>query len=215
MRKILILLLILIPITIYGQADYSQKPDLGILEFKTKTNKEKVVLYNQDKSEWIHFSFDYEENMSKNRNVSIEEIKKTFSWDKSFYPYFFKMDYSLLMFKCTGVDNDYYRVIVNSNTGLEKFVKKDPSWVLKDWPTHIKSSVVTIDFDYHINPVKLSCDESSATQKIEDILDPIVQPIEVRGDWVRIKYTEGDASKYGWIKWKKKNKIIVTFSYLI
>jgi hypothetical protein len=215
MKPILTIIILIISVKVTGQDKPLIGKELGILEAKVETYKEKVLLYNQDGSIWMQFDFDYENKLKDKSSYTYDDIKKLYKWNNDFEPYAFKIDYSLLMFICTGIDGDKYKVIVNSETGLEKYIKKENLWILRNWQDHMINSVVSIDFDIKNNPVRLKPEEEATMQKVGEDIDPVIDPIEIKGDWLKIMYWENEREMNGWIKWKVGNQIIVTLYYLI
>jgi len=215
MRQILVIIILVLTGNIYSQDRPLMGNELGILEMQLLSGKENIVIYNQDGSIWMKFDYDFENKLQNKENYTFEDIKKLYKWNDEFNPYAFHIEYSLLMFKCTGEDKDKFKVVVNERTGLEKYIRKDKFWILRDWQDHLIHSVASIDFDIKTNPIKTSPDDEKEHVKVGADIDPVIQPIEIIGDWLKIKYWENDIEKAGWIKWKINNQIIVTLYYLI
>lgn len=215
MKHILIILTLIFSTGLYGQERPLIGEELGVLEAKIETFKENIVIYNQDGSIWMQFDFDYENKLENKNRYTLDDIKKLYNWNNDFNPYKFRIDYSLLMFICTGVEGDKYKVIVNKSTGLEKYIKKENIWILRNWQDHVLHSVVSIDFDKNMNPLKNKPTIDSDTIELGENIDPVIEPIEIKEDWLKIKYWDNDIEKTGWIVWKSDNKIIVTLYYLI
>jgi hypothetical protein len=119
------------------------------------------------------------------------------------------------MFICTGIEGEKNKVIVNKETGLEKYIKKENYWVLRNWQDHLIHSVASIDFDKEKNAVRLKPTEETAILKMSMNIDPVIEPIEIKDDWLKIRYWENEREMTGWIRWKIDNQIIVTLFYLI
>lgn len=215
MKQTLIILTLIISTGLYGQDRPLIGDELGVLEAKIETYKENIVIYNQDGSIWMQFDFDYENKLENKNRYTFDDVKKLYYWNNDFNPYAFHIDYSLLMFICTGIEGDRYKVIVNKKTGLEKFIKKENFWILRNWQDHIVHSVVSIDFDKEKNAVRLKPTEETSILKMSVDIDPVIEPIEIKGDWLKIRYWENDREMTGWIRWKIDNQIIVTLFYLI
>lgn len=215
MKQILTIFILTISAGVFGQDRPLIGRELGILEAKIETYKENIVIYNQDGSVWMQFDFNFENKLDDKNSYTFNDVKKLYDWNEGFKPYAFHIDYSLLMFICTGIEGDKYKVIVNRVTGLEKYVKKDNFWILRNWQDHLIHSVTSIDFDTKTNPVRLKPTEESTILELGVDIDPVIEPIEIRGDWLKIKYWENDNEKNGWIKWENENQIIVTLYYLI
>lgn len=215
MKHIIYIIALMLSIKAFGQDNITIGNELGVLEANIETYKEAIVIYNKDGSEWMKFDFNYEERMTDKHNYKEGDIKKLFHWNNEFDPYTFSFDYALAMFICIGIEGDRYKVIVNKKTGLEKYIKKDHFWILRNWQNHILKSVCSIDFDSKTNPLKNALKENSQSIPIKANIDPAISPLMIKGDWLKIKYTENDIDKTGWIKWRKGNKIIISLYYIL
>jgi len=215
MKQILIILTLMISTGLYGQESPLIGNELGVLEAKIETFKENIVIYNQDGSVWMQFDFDYVNKLKNKDSYTIDDIKKLYNWENDFNPYAFNIDYSLLMFICTGTEGDRYKVIVNKETELEKYINKENIWILRNWQDHILNSVASIDFDKNTNSIRNKPTLESEIIEFGENIDPVIEPIEMKGDWLKIKYWDNDIEKTGWIEWKTDNQIIVTLFYLI
>jgi hypothetical protein len=215
MKQIMILVSLIISVHAYGQNGPLIGNEVGILEAKIETYKENILIYNQDASIWMQFDFNFENKLDNKNSYTLEDIKKLYKWNSEFIPYAFHIDYSLLMFICTGIEGDKYKVIVNKETGLEKYIKKESFWILRNWQDHLIHSVASISFDKKTNPVRVKPIENSTIIKLDGEIDPVIDPVEIKGDWLKIKYWENGNEKNGWIKWKTGNQIIVTPFYII
>ena len=200
MKRLLIVLIQFLVLGLYSHDNFIIGKELGILEAQIETYNENIVIYNQDGSVWMQFDFNFENKLENKNQYSLEDVKKLYNWNKDFNPYAFHIDYSLLMFKCTSIEGNKYKVIVNKETGLEKYIVKEKFWVLRDLKDHIINSVVSIDFNSETNPIRQNPSEESSCLKINDEIDPAIDPIEIKDDWLRIKYWENETEKTGWIK---------------
>ncbi len=215
MNRTLILLFLTISTALFGQERHLIGKELGVLEAKIETYKENIVIYNQDGSVWMQFDFDYENKVKNKYNYTFDDIKKLYNWNNDFNPYVFNIDNTLLMFICTGIEEDRYKIVVNKETGLEKYIQKEDFWILRSWEDHIVHSVVSIDFDTKANPLRSKPTKDSEKIKLGENIDPVIVPIEIKDDWLKIKYWENDIEKTGWIIWNLNNQIIVNLYYLI
>lgn len=213
MKFLRIFLIFLLPVIAFSKDLRILENDCGILEVNVETYKERVVIINQDGTEWMNFGFDYENLVKDRLNYSMSDIKKLYHWNNDFHPYFTDFDNAEIMFRCVGVKDGYFRVIVNDSTGLEKLIKKTPQWTLHDWPNHLTKSVCTIDFDKDSNPMRLLNGDNSAKIKINGELDPAIQIVKVDGDWIKIKCQVDDNTITGWIKWKENERVIIDLYY--
>ena len=215
-RKILIPFFVLLTSFIYGQNKPIIGRELGILELGHVKLNDQIKIYNKNGSEWMSFNYLYDSLLKAKGNISykLSDIKSLYNWNDTLAPYAMHLDYFILMFKCTGINNNKYRVIVNEKTGLEKYIIKDKFWNLRSWSDHIINSVATIDFDSKANPLRVGPSESYQKINLSETPFPM-DPVSIQGDWLKVKYFEDDKEKYGWIKWKKGNSIIISLYYLI
>lgn len=217
MRQIIILVLLMICTNIYGQHQPIMGKEIGILELGDVQLTDQIILLNKDETEWMRFDFNYEKkiNQEGKQSYSFNDIKTLYHWNDSLKPYALHLDYFLLMFKCLGLEENKYKVVVDEETGLEKYIKKDKLFVLRNWQDHIINSVATISYDSETNPMRLNPNDESTLLKLTESDEDFFDPVEIKNDWVKIKYLENNIEKYGWIKWKINHQIIITLFYLI
>ena len=215
MKQLLIIIILTISVKAFGQDRLLIDNGFGVVEAKIETNKENIVIFNQDCSVWMLFDFDYENKLDNKNQYTLDDVKKLYSWNEDFNPYVFIIDYSLLMFICTGIEGDKYKVIVNKETGLEKYIKKEDFLILRNWQEHLIHSVASVDFDIKTNPVRQKPTIEAGILKLSLDIDPVIEPIGINGDWLKVRFWEKDNEKTGWIKWKIENRIIVSLFYLI
>ena len=215
MKQNLIIVTLFISIRLNGQGSPFMGSELGVLEVKIETYKENIVILNKDGSTWTKFDFDFENKLDNKDSYTFDDIKRLYNWNDDFKPYAFHIDNSLLMFICTGVNDDKYKVVVNKETGLEKYIKKENFWILRDWQDHIIHSVVSIDFEIKSNPIRSNPNDEATIIKVSANIDPVIEPIEINGDWLKIRYWQNEREMIGWIKWKICNQIILKLFYLI
>jgi hypothetical protein len=216
-RKILVsLLLISSSAFLNGQNKPIIGKELGILELGNVKLKDKIIIYNKDGSEWMSFNYLYDSLLKAKGNISytLSDIKALYNWNDTLAPYGIHLDYFILMFKCTNILNNKYKVIVNEKTGLEKYIKKDKFWILRNWQDHLINSVATIEVDLETNPIRTGPSETNQVIELQETPFPI-DPVSTQGDWLKVRYFEDDNEKYGWIKWKKGNSFIISLYYLI
>lgn len=144
---------------------------------------------------------------SQYRKVSFTELSK----NSLFEPYAYHVDYYLLWFRCVKIENGYYTVVINESTKDTKLLKID-SDKLKylTWNELILKSF-SVYFDYQSNPIK---EKASAQAKpIEYSENEVYFPVEIQGDWLKIKWGSDNNESFGYIRWKKDNKILIDMSY--
>jgi hypothetical protein len=192
--------------------------EIGILELYQPQNDDKIIIYNEDDSIWMDFDFSYEDkfrNQGKSE-FSMSDIKKLYNWQDDFKPYKFNIDYFLLLFKCLSFDGKRYSVIVNDQKNLIKYIDAGNIWKLRDWNDHIINKVASIGIEFDAIKIKSKPDNQSDDIDFDvDKLDPAIDPVEIKDEWMKIRYWQSDQELYGWIKWKEGNQILVSLWYLM
>jgi len=171
------------------------------------SNKDFIQIYNEDGSLWHKFTFYYDDSDGKFEYAN-----------ENFHPFAFHPDYFLLALKCIRKEVDRYEVIANEKTGLKKYVKADdPSLKFETWENHILK-VFAVGFDRKVNPV-LEAPQGRVKKVTRQ--DAPFHPVEVRGEWLKIKWdvtsgTESKDTKYesGWVRWRRGEKLLVELFYL-
>ncbi|HEU0252923.1 MAG TPA: hypothetical protein VFR12_07795, partial [Pyrinomonadaceae bacterium] len=114
-----------------------------------------------------------------------------------------------------------YRVVVNEETGLTKFVSKsDPSWKFETWSEHLLT-LFAVGFDPSSNPLrKAPADNSTGVTCPSNV---VFHPVQVNGNWLKVR-RDGDGSDpkmeqrnrtgYGWVRWRANNKLIIEPFYI-
>ena len=167
-----------------------------------------VHFYNEDGSLWYKFTYYYDDSDGEFEYANDD-----------FIPLSFRVDYFRLALRCVGKDNGRYEVIVNEETGLRKYVRADDRFLkLETWEEHLQDTAV--DFNQAENPVL-----EAPHGRVKKVALPgsgapfhSVHTVEVKGEWLKVKWdtSRGTVSQvpkydYGWIKWKKGDKLLVEF----
>jgi hypothetical protein len=111
-----------------------------------------------------------------------------------------------------------FEVIINEETGLKKYVKaNDPSLKFEKWENHILK-VFSVGFNRKENPV---LNVPQGRVKKVSMPDVPFHPVEVRGEWLKVKWdvangTENKGIKYdsGWVRWRKGERLLVELFYI-
>ena len=166
-----------------------------------------IRIYNADGSVWHEFSFYDELRASK---VGVEK--------GSFLPFAFHPDYFLLALRCVRKEAGRYEVVVNEETGLKKYVRaSDPSLKLEAWEQHVLGAFA-VDFNPKENPPR---EAPRGRAKKADAKDALFQPVEMRGEWLKVKWRAADqpgrddAPKYvyGWVRWRRSAILLLELFY--
>ena len=176
----------------------------GLIVLSDKYGKGDFVrFYNKDGSLWYEFTFYYDDSDGdfEYRN-------------ENFLPYSFHQDNFLLALKCVGEDKDGYKVVVNEETGLQKYFRKaDGSLKFESWENHVLQSF-SVTFEWRENPIL----EEPGGKVIDVNLSKIERfsADEIKGEWLRVKWDsepnpndDPQKAKFGWIKWKVKERLLI------
>ena len=169
-----------------------------------------VRIYNEDGSLWYQFTYYYDDSDGEFEYAN-----------DSFEPFAFHQDYFLLALKCVGRANGRYEVIVNEETGLRKYVRGgDPALKFETWEEHLLTTFA-INFNREENPL---LNEPEGQLKSVSFTERVVfQPVEVRGDWLKIRWNANGNSEnhrrveydYGWIRWKMDERLLIEVFYFM
>jgi hypothetical protein len=169
-----------------------ETPNTGFVVLKNTYNQKNILtLYNSDKSKWKAFYF--------NDQFKIDDID----------PYTIKPENILLVFKCLGKENGFYKVVVNENKKTIKYIKEsDSNFKFQTVEEHILT-VFSVDFNEKDNPLRSTPDDKS--QQTQKNKNSFYYPIKVSGDWLMV---EDDNKQNFWIKWRdKEGKLILELYY--
>ncbi|MEQ8574081.1 hypothetical protein [Fulvivirga sp.] len=176
---------------------------LGVLSLSSKIEiieDDTVRLLNEDGSLWFKFTFYYDDS-----DGEYDYFKEEFS------PFAFHPDYSLLGLIVTADKGSRYKVVVNGNNGLEKYIEKQDYLEFLKWGEYIVSKTFSVDFDKMNNPLKMENDRESSNIPYSN--DEFYHPNKVEGDWLQVKWGNEDNWEYGWIRWRDGNDIIIKWYY--
>lgn len=164
----------------------------GFVVYNEKFGNNPVFnIYKENKQSYATFNFT---NLSK-------EVK----------PYAWSPDNFLLVFRCLKKVKDRYQVIINEDTkAVGYIITKDFTFKHQTTEEHILS-VFSVGFDNTDNPIKKSPANSSEILTYDK--DEFYHPVSVKDEWLKIKWGVEGNWKYGWIKWKSKNEIIIELFY--
>lgn len=188
------------------QADKTSIRDTkGLIVLSDRYGKKDFIrFYNEDGSLWYEFTFYYDDSDGKFEYENEE-----------FAPFSFHQDYFVLALRCIGEDKTRYEVIVNEETGLKKFVKKDdPTLKLETWEEHLRK-LFAVGFDREKNPMR---ETPEGQAKIVEFPKEVpLHPIEVRGDWLKVRWDSSEKSRKhaesGWVKWRDNDQILIELFY--
>jgi hypothetical protein len=133
-----------------------------------------IRFYNEDGSLWYEFTYYYDESDGKFEYAN-----------ENFRAFAFHIEYFVLALKCVGEDKNRYEVIVNEETGLKKFVRKDdPTLKFETWEDHILK-LFAVGFNREENPLREMPEGKVKT--IELPKEVFFHPVEIKGEWLSIR----------------------------
>ena len=169
---------------------------LGVLVPWHYGEHDTVRIVNDDGSLWYKFSFYYDDSDGK--------------WDfpnADFAPRAFNPDHFLLTLDVIEANGNQYTVVVNSETGLRKRVKKARFLRFLTWDQYVLTAFA-VTFDRIDNPIRVLPDPSARV--ILFARGTEYQPEAVQGDWLKVKWGRERAEHHGWIRWKSGGRLLVT-----
>jgi len=199
----LVLVLAFYASSVAGQVSTTGK-SLGLIVLgKGYSNTDFIHLYNRDGSLWHKFTFYYDDSDGNFEYANVD-----------FRPFAFHPDYFVLALKCVRKEAGRYEVLVNEKTGLKKYVKTDdPALRFETWEEHILK-VFSVGFNRKENPV---LEAPLGRVKRVPVPDAPFHPVEVRGEWLKVKWEAEDMGKKGdagWIRWKRGERLLVELFYI-
>lgn len=189
-----------------GQTDIdSIKNTKGLIVLSDRYGKNDFIrFYNEDGSLWYEFTYYYDDSDGKFEYAN-----------ENFTPFSFHQDYFVLALKCVGEDKNRYEVIVDEETGLKKFVRKDDATLkFETWEKHILKTFA-VDFNREQNPLREVPEGQVKTAVLPK--EATFHPVEINGEWLKVSWDSskkaGKNDKSGWVKWREDNKILVELFY--
>jgi hypothetical protein len=127
-----------------------------------------------------------------------------------FFPAIVKLDYDLLMIKVLTSGKFMVEVEINQETGqtvlLDKF-----SGDLIYWPEFIITINSVEILEKHPQNIRVKPMENAS---VNPTVYEFLQPIAVRGDWLKVNLTDSNYSilDQGWIKWKSDKQLLIRYN---
>jgi len=211
MQKVFIILLMGFPVFLFGQKslnlgqgilkiDITQLPTLEFFSDTMEKIPLKIVTVTKDSvGEFILKGNDH--------------VADWFSPEQLF------LNYEIFMIRVDTVLGNWLLVYTNNLRPATMWVKRQPQVNFIPWTVFLHKQVSSINQDPAFKqPVKAAPNEQSPTIKEMEEAD-CFKIISIKGDWMNIK-SNPDCSdskkpvKSGWIRWRKKNKLIISYSLI-
>ena len=179
-------------------------------KIEEKANTKEVALKNpsycNNIENTIGILFVNNESFSKNDELEIlNEDLSTFKTWKA------KEEREILSFRCFGKKDSIYSILMDNET---KFVLRDDRLInLQSWEEHLLNNIFAIGFDVQENPIR---DSVKGTPILSEKSNNYrVFPLEIEGDWMKVKHQDYNADKIteGWIKWRNEKCLFVEIFY--
>jgi hypothetical protein len=142
----------------------------------------------------------------------------------NFCSMFYKPDYGIMHFVCTGQGEKFYKVL----TGFSdyKFLPREPGYQFKSWQDYILQSFGVRRKEAVRQSFKETPNDNS-TEIAVPAGHELFCPMQIKGDWIQVKYDcfyndehsqyEGepcgnyidkcDRSLMGWLRWRNGNQL--------
>lgn len=131
-----------------------------------------------------------------------------------FVPEIMKLDYDILQLRAITIARNWIEVIVNKQTGRTAWVDRN-AVQYQSWPDFFLEVFSIELIEPAKNPLRLKPMEQAAI-----VVNPgrqSLRPVAVQGDWMKVSFVQdnpGSIPKLGWIRWKKGNQALITWSLL-
>ena len=138
------------------------------------------------------------------------DIAAASSW---FVPEAMKLDYDILQLRATTIARTWIEVIVNTQTGKKAWVKRDAVEYV-GWPDFLLSVYSVELIAPANNPLRIKPLDHAA-----QVVNPGRNSLTVHAisaDWMKVSIegSPGSIPKLGWIRWKKGDQMLITWSLL-
>ncbi|MDJ1486143.1 hypothetical protein QNI16_37015 [Cytophagaceae bacterium YF14B1] len=149
-------------------------------------------------------------------SLSFDIIEEDFKYRERLKVEVLEPEYGLLIFKCIRFTKDVYVVLVNNQ---EAYIEKDKYEHLLKFKTLPQYLLSTYPIPSSLSPIRMT---PSDTGKVIEKYDQYTYtPLEVTGDWIKVKTSKDCYSGEtlpkkditGWIRWGRKGKMIIKLAY--
>ncbi|MGE0587485.1 MAG: hypothetical protein AB7O48_02860 [Cyclobacteriaceae bacterium] len=128
-------------------------------------------------------------------------------------PEYIKLDYDQFLFRVVTYSQNWIEVIVNNMNGQTFWVDAQ-AVEYEDWGTFLTGVVAVEVLDADKNPIRgKALDQASIIASVQGAQ---LRPVAVKGDWLMVS-TVGLADRIvptGWIRWKKGDQLLISYSVL-
>lgn len=207
MRRLLTIILFLLTINLWGQAEFGQGlvsinfDDKTVLQFyakQTDTVPIKTIEFFNDKSinSW-----------------NIHGLDKQKEWLK---PEVLLLDYSSFIFRCKTQTNDWFEVFVNNENDKSLWLKKSELTKFLSWETYLQKMFGVARLSNQSQKIRKQPNDNS--EEIKYSGHDCFQVKSMNEDWIEIftaDYCDNNDSKTkiksGWLKWRQGNRLLIEY----
>jgi hypothetical protein len=124
-------------------------------------------------------------------------------------PIIIKEELQIFVLKCLSVEDDFYKTkLINGEIGYISKTQKGIEF--QTWEKHILS-VFSVGFNYEKNPIKTLPDKESESIRYDS--DEFYHPVEIKNNWLKIKWGDETKWEYGWISWSDDEDLLIELFY--
>lgn len=203
MKLKLTLLFSILSISIFAQTNLGiglvtiKFDDKTVLPFYTSINDKEPV-------KTIRFFNDKSIN-----SWNIKDLKNQQKWLK---PEILWLDYNYFVFRCEEKENNWFKIIVDNESGKSLWIKKSKSTLFRNWEKFLQDMFSVQRKSKTDKIYKLPNKNSGA---IRYSAEDCFQVRSMKGDWIEVFTSECDdvksQLKSGWIKWKDGNNLLIEY----
>jgi hypothetical protein len=171
----------------------------------------------------------YNDSLLKD-NYFVWQVSKDYNPPKPACTLYYKPDYGFVHFVCLDTSATYFKVLINYDE--IKYLPRSGDYTFESWEEYVFNSFGGIkrrsDKKTSYQPLRKSPEDNADTITIKNS-DATFCPMEMRGDWINVKYdcyqniedVPGEPrhcqehigkcgnTSTGWIRWKKGNQILI------
>lgn len=187
-----------------------QKTGLGIVSPPIKAGTTLYLYSGQLIDDLLHHSTIKDSITFVNGKYSVE-ISTAPPW---FFPEHSKLDYEILQLRAITLSRNWIEVIVNKKTGQTAWVDRN-AVTFQHWPDFLLGVFGVEVINAANNPVRIKPLDNASS-----ILNPgrnSLRPIAMQGEWMKVATIQESPNaipKLGWIRWKKGNQLLISWSLL-
>lgn len=143
------------------------------------------------------------------------ENRNTYKILSELEPFASKPENYLLVFSCFNVDSSKFEIRIGAKNALKKAYidKNDARFKFKTWQEHIVTEVSFVGFNPTENPLLDSKDDTAHKISLGVGDDDFIEPVLIQDDWLKVRFRDHGTERFGWIKWKNHNKLIIELFY--